>query len=850
MAEYGDITGLPPVPFDGAPDLESLTWPWDQAAAAPVLQGAPAVTPTPDAAGAAAPTIQGSPAAEQPAAPLQPGLGIPQSALDALVPPSPASPLPQVPPAIAPATAIPQPPVVAAPAAEQPLTPAAGATAPPLDSIVPPPIDAAVPAPSPPGEPALPPAPSPLSPAPVALPAVEPVTGMLEPAGAPAESVLAGLPGAPPTPEQRYARVAGEYQADPGKLLDRLQQPGALDTDTQRYLDDFTARDPAGAAVLRQRLADAGTTKLAADRARVAKDDFDRQMANIKVRNDALAVAAKKSAQIDADATEMANTKVGYHPSTFQRIAGVIAAVVGGLYQGRTGAARNPGLDALNDTINRDLEEQKMNLANKRDVLQQRRSALGDLMARTNDQYQSDETMRLAALKYADEQLAQQQLNFAPDGTRGLNLAAMRAGINAQIAGNKQTQEQKLFEDSLKVQNASREQQLANETSRHNRATEGVEWEKLGIERLKASKDGATLTPDMLRAVMTQPGQPSPPIPPIPMSLKDYGSWLESTKKGQEAALGGREYSVGDVRPIRDADGNIIGTESKPLVNKDGKLFQAPSTDEAKQLRLQLAGVNTTNQLIDEMVGGIQKYGGSSKFFKSPEWQAMQANKESLLFALHQAYGVTGFRPGVLEQMEKALGGQDPTAYAKIQSDAVPGLETAKKSLNVHFNANLRSAQYTGEEYSPPNLSPPEELPRLADRTFAESQPGALDKWVEGLRQAPEALANPAGLGPSAGAGPYAGPAIGPTGLSERDTATVQDLVRRYQKGTPATRERVAAELTAAMGADRPTLRAGILGLVDGESPELYQQLLKVLPADELAARQHDQTFLRQLGGQ
>ncbi len=54
------------------------------------------------------------------------------------------------------------------------------------------------------------------------------------------------------------------------------------------------------------------------------------------MRDRAMAAAQEKSAALDAEATNIANTKVGYHPSTLQRIANVVAAVVGPktVYQG------------------------------------------------------------------------------------------------------------------------------------------------------------------------------------------------------------------------------------------------------------------------------------------------------------------------------------------------------------------------------------------------------------------------------------------------------------------------------------------------------------------------------------
>lgn len=731
MPDFGDIEGLPPVTLDPVPDLASLAWPWDQPAA--VAPGAAAIPGAVDVAAAppaavdpAAPPAQ---AVEQPiaapAAPpvvteplpaMQPGTGISQAALDPLVPPVPASPIPAPPPAITPpaapdlGSAIP---VVVAPAAEQPLTPAVGAAAPLLGEPASAPTDLA---PVPLAEPGLPPAPSPLSPAPVALPAIEPVTGELEPPGFPAESTPAGLAGAPPPAEQQYAAMAAEYDRDPNKLLDRLMHPGEIDASTQRYLDAYAARDPAGAVVLRRRIDDARLAHGAAERARIEKESLDRQMENLKALQKARAEAATKSAAIDAEATKISETQIGYHPSTLQRIAGIIAAVVGGLYQGRTGSARNPGLDALNDIINRDLEEQKLNLANRKDMLNQRRSALGELVARSNDQYQADEVMRLAALKAADQQLAFEQTKYAADGVRGMDLAALRAGVNAQIAANKEARDQKLFDNSVKLQNAAREQQVADEASRHNRATEGIDYAKLQIERNKDKADSTVWTPDQLKVLNTVDGR-VPPVPPIPMTQKAYSQWLGTQKEYEQYATAARANNPNE-RARELAVSGVVDNTGAPVLFSESNI---------KAVRDGKENAEEMVRLTDDLLRMIKQNGWSSDFIKSKEWRKARANYGEILIKKKEQDKLGVLTGPDVDLVTKEIGTEDPTEMRSQQ--VIDALLHFRHNQVEGINTKLRTQAALPEgrtikRWEPPlNVEPAPVSPEQAALTRLKAKP-------------------------------------------------------------------------------------------------------------------------------
>jgi len=552
---------------------------------------------------------------------------------------------------------------------------------------------------------------------------------------------------------------------------------------------------------------------------------------DLVMQRTAIAKADADTRDVVARANVLANTKID--PDRFVtglRDRGhfglmVVLSGLGGLVSEQTGG-RNMALDMFHKRVENDIAAQHADIANQWRGVEVKKGAIADELARSGDLYKAQETYRIAAYQSAIGDMQSQLQQFDPAGGTA---ATIRDNLDQFHAAQQQALmafNQQQLKNHLDVAKEDREQRLASSTIAKNAA----ETSKLYSEAKNAKTQAQVFTPEMLNTLMP----PGSPIPRIPMDQKTYGEWLENTKKGQEASLGGREYSIGGVaKAQRDADGNVLGMEYKPLLNKDGKEFYAPSKEEATKLRTQKAGVDVVNALVDQMVAGIKEHGGASAFFKSPEWQTMQANKESLLFALHAAYGVEGFRPGVLEQMEHALGGQDPSKITVLSHNAVPGLQAAKKAVNAHFDANLRAQQYTGEEYSPESAIDGEPLPKLSGRTGVESQPGPLDRQVAELREGTSALLHPLDDSPQPGTTPDLGPSVGPTGLSPDDTAKVQEMIRRYNKGTPATKEKVLAAIAAPLTAGRPSLNTGVLGLLRDDSPELYKQVLPLLSPEE-----------------
>lgn len=600
------------------------------------------------------------------------------------------------------------------PGAAPPLPDAASAP-PPVDSSLagaPPPDALGAPPPLPP-----PPAPGP-SPGIAGMPDISisyehpaapppPVDAVTGAGGTPAD--LAGP--ATLTPAQREAAIAQRFNEHPDQLLQQLVA-GPVDADAQHYLDQLALRDPQGFAELNYRLADAKTKNLAAQQQAIANKDYETQQANLKMRNQAAADAQAKSAQLDAEATRLANTQIGPHLSMFQKVAGVIMGMVGGLYQGRVGG-RNIGLDALNEVTIRDVENQRSQLANQRDLLGQRRNALGEQYARSGDLYQAAEELRLAALKHADSVLATQQQNFAPDGTRGMQIAQMRAGIASQQAQAVQTFQQKQFDNSIKVQGAAREQELANETLRHNRASEGVEYAKLDMERGKARADNTVLTPEQIRHDF--PEYPVNAIPPGGATVAELTKRSELNNK----TLEGTNKTTANA--MQQAGTQVMGPDGKPLT-QDGTQTGAPVVIASHEQAAKINEASAGAQDLLTSLGKVRRFLASDpSTIDRQAWAAAKTDLENAKFAYAALHG-TKASSRELDAMGD-LFGPNPDSYTSRVKDRgvlLAHIDALVDDAGTTIDNKLRrEAKYTGPRVLVDTSKPPPTASTADDRGLA-----------------------------------------------------------------------------------------------------------------------------------
>lgn len=517
----------------------------------------------------------------------------------------------------------------------------------------------------------------------------------------PVDAISGGPPptGSTPTPEQAYQAVTTNAD-NPLAIADPALR--------QRALNEIAQRDPQKFAEIMLRHEDDRRKFLEARRIETINRDYDEQIANLKMRQEADRITQQKTEELLADSQRIANTKIDPTGGVtgLRRVAGVIGAIVGGIVQGQTGSARNAGMDALNDTINRGIEAQKADLENQRAGIGFRRSALADEYARHGNMFQATETVRLAALKHADDLFAIEQQNFDPQGTMGLRIAATRAGIAAEQQKGVQAYQQKRFDNEIKLQDAARQQAIADETARHNKATEGISRAELG-------KNAQTkFTPQELQAL-----HPGLPVPPIGMTQKEYGAWLEAGKTGQELVTKTRANSPEE----RNRELAVPG-----VVDNTGQLVQFASKEFANDVSNAKETADEITRLGQELIRMVEKNGWSSEFVKSEEWRNAVSNYNEILIRKKEQdkLGVlTGPDVGIVT---KEIGTEDPTELRGQQ--VVGALKHFLHNQVEGFNAKIRNKAILAEGRTLARWEPPPSPPPAGETDADKALKAVLDR--------------------------------------------------------------------------------------------------------------------------
>lgn len=652
------------------------------------------------------------------------------------------------------------------------------------------------------------------------------------------------------TPDQHYAQTVQQYGEHPFDAQGNLLIPDAKEA--QQYFNDLRLRDPVKFATLQTQLGDIKTKRVIAEQQRIANEDFARQQSNAKIRDQATAESRHKSDALVADALRVSKTPID-RTGGVNKIGAVLMGVIGGLIQGKQGG-RNIGLDALNDKIERSIAAQKADIANQREGIAIRKGALADEYARTGDEYHSAEVTRIALLQHAHDQLSTEAQNYAPDGTTALKIADMQGAIVGQQRQALQAYQQKTFDNSVKAQTAAREQQLADETMRANRAREALEWTK---ERREAGKDKADSTvwsPQQLGAINTVAGNTPPPVPPIPMTQGNYTKWLATQKEGEQLATAARANNP-DERARELAVPGIVDSKGAPAKFR--------SVETAAKAADTLGVADDVVRMTDELIGMVEKNGYSTDFGKSEEWQRAQQTYAALLLTAKERDHLGALSASDIELEQKKIGSTDPTQLR----DTVAGMRQFRHNTIESVNASFRNqvqlpAGTKLGRWEPPPLPGASSSDQLSGKTAVEAGQEATPSTVG--RAARVALA-PLGYDKGSyldtegrheqGAGDVT------SGLAEPDAAKVTAAIQAAtaaapkvklspdeERGVAAARADAVQKLAAWSTSDRPGLSAGVLNLVSAD-PALYAQVLALLPPAQREERQQLDAMRAQLPG-
>lgn len=472
------------------------------------------------------------------------------------------------------------------------------------------------------------------------------------------------------TPEQHYQQTVAQYAADPFNIPDAGEQ--------QRYLNDLALRDPGAFAAAQLKHENDRQQFINRRRQEIAEADYQAQRQAIEDKRKADEITQKKLDALIADSDRLAKTKIDRTGGldTGQKIAGILAAFVGGLVQGKTGAARNAGLDALEATINRGIEAQRAEIAAQQQGIASKRNALSEELARHGDAYHAQDVLRIAYYNKAIGQLQFEAQNYDPRGTTALRIAQTTQDIQARRAAAIQTASQRNFENELKRQNAIREAALAENTIANNRAQLGLGYARLAEDRAQREQ------------------------------AERFKREEKQAAREDKAAETERQLSIGTLPRVKlDEKGKpVVGANGAPVVESgaarqaDGSVYLAPDATTRKELADKTLAASEINDIINEVLDIRAKVGGETDLANSPEAQRLHVLKDRItLIAKSGTQGLSSDKD--LERIEGALGAKNVASFR----DQTAGLEAARERVNAELNKQYRIAKYTGARIEFPN---------------------------------------------------------------------------------------------------------------------------------------------------
>lgn len=558
----------------------------------------------------------------------------------------------------------------------EPAQPQSPPIAPDPVAALPPPVDAELA-----GNPALP-APEPAVPQPRVAELPDFAIGYEQPPPIPpaVDAITGGPPLGSPTrtpdqlPEAHYRASVGALQG--GSPWDENGNLKFADRDEgRRYLQELAVRSPKKFIEVSQDLEDIKFKRALADQQRVENENWERQQANARMRAEAFQEAQQKSAAIEADAMRLAATKIDPSGGVTgsRRLAGVVAALVGGLVQGRTGSARNAGLDAFIDTINRGIEAQKADIENRRQGITLRRSMLADEYARHGDMFHAAEAVRLAAYQHARDLIDAERQKFARGGTTDLRLAATQAAMDVAALKDKQDRDDKLRDRAFK----NRQQDEIERNNKMQNQLRAKELEGQAADRQLARQQRAD---------------------------------DRAAERASAAAERERRFSIGGIPRVRVVEGKpVMGQDGKPVIdydvlrNKDGSVWLAPSDEAERELRTKKTTTTEVVSIIREIRAIRGRVGGESRLLNSRDAQRLKVlQARAQLLTKQGTQGMSSDKD--METIQDAAGTADADSWRDQEGKLVEAEARSISALNQAF----RDAKYSGDAIDFPEAKPTE----------------------------------------------------------------------------------------------------------------------------------------------
>jgi len=384
-----------------------------------------------------------------------------------------------------------------------------------------------------------------------------------------------------------------------------------------KALADLWQTDPERAAMLMAQREDAKRQKFAAKEHELAlqqKEEAERNWNAYRAANEA---TDKRMAAIEADSKALASKKMDpdrwyKNQSTFGTIASVAMGIIGGLVQGRTGSPTNQGLEMIRQSVDNDINAQKMDIENGQADLTRRQGIVAQEFAKHGDLFRATEAARAASYERAIQSLESEMRNYDPKGTFVANGSQLIMGMR-------------------------RDQQTAFANAHKAALDEATTVATLEGKRLDNMKKAQGL---MGGGAGAAPGFDMKKVRPVEellpvlnLSKEDVAGLPTNISGDQLTKLVGERQKIGrgkqeiqkgeQTYAAEERDVHVAIPWGGELEGRDGKPYKAPNGTEAKEMRQKLHAANQIVSMIDEVRDIRDHVGGESSLVNSPEYQRL-----------------------------------------------------------------------------------------------------------------------------------------------------------------------------------------------------------------------------------
>jgi hypothetical protein len=499
---------------------------------------------------------------------------------------------------------------------------------------------------------------------------------------------FAELPDAHETVFDAESARLGEMSPDDFYRESRMQAE-------QERLDDQQRREDALAAGRREAEADRTIRIAARQRAQQERNQIDA---------DAKALAAKPNAT-DQD---------WYEEGGIGRRAGAfLVGLLGGLGKDYR------GLDQINRSIDSFLAAKKADRDQQRALLGDRRQSLDVRLEQEDQDWREDQAYKQAALERTLHEVETAQQSFHPEGTRAMELAKARQGIESELLAHRAAANEAMEKKNIarEKHNWEREDNQRKRDENRRKDAELAMKEQAAAAKLRGGGPGKAKPEDVLNDPSYYE-QRSLARPPVAMSEKQYNAWLRLRKGSQELAANqagmSKEERENAVPGIKNADGSTFVAFGRP--------------EDVSALRGQ---IKAAKMIIGRMDDALRtRTGWSSNTGNSDERKKLAVQWGNAKVDAKGMLDLGAITVADVPLIEGSLGTDDPSSW----KDPEAGILEARRIIEARVNASLEAAGYEGARWqiTAPSTKKPEDTE--GDRVLKRAQHsevGSLTSYID-----------------------------------------------------------------------------------------------------------------------